>query len=98
MGQTEPNSQFYFFADFHDFLLIFVFFFLLGTTARKTAGNRRFSQETAEFCRNPFVPFIGIIERGVPQAYVRARASSATLCSVHVLRVFLCIFYIKKGI
>ena len=33
---------------------------------------------------------------GVPQAYVRARASSATLCSVHVLRVFLCIFYIKR--
>ena len=30
----------------------------------------------------------GIIERGVPQAYVRARASSAALCSVHVLRVF----------
>ena len=40
---------------------------------------------------------IGIIERGVPQAYVRARASSATLCSVHVLRVFLYIFYIKQG-
>ena len=40
----------------------------------------------------------GVIERGVPQAYVRARASSATLCSGHVLRVFLCIFYIKKGI
>ena len=32
---------------------------------------------------------LGIIERGVPQAYVCARASSATLCSVHVLRVFL---------
>ena len=41
--------------------------------------------------------FFGIIERGVPQAYVRAHASSATLCSVHVLRVFLCIFYIKRG-
>ena len=41
---------------------------------------------------------LGIIERGVPQAYVRARASSATLCSVHVFRVFLCIFFIKKGI
>ena len=27
---------------------------------------------------------LGITERGVPQAYVRARASSATLCSVHV--------------
>ena len=39
---------------------------------------------------------VGIIERGVPQAYVRARASSATLCSVHVLRVFLCIFLISK--
>ena len=36
-------------------------------------------------------PHCRIIERGVPQAYVRARASSATLCSVHVLRVFLCI-------
>ena len=43
-------------------------------------------------------PNIGIIERGVPQAYVRARASSATLCSVHVLRVSLslCIFDIKR--
>ena len=40
----------------------------------------------------------GIIERGVPQAYVRARASSETLRSVHVLRVLLCIFYIKMGI
>ena len=37
----------------------------------------------------------GIVEREVPQAYVRARASSATLCLVHVLRVFLCIFYCK---
>ena len=37
-----------------------------------------------------------VTERGVPQAYVRARASSATLCSVHVLRVFLCIFYFSK--
>ena len=27
---------------------------------------------------------VGIIERGVLQAYLRARASSATLCSVHV--------------
>ena len=43
-------------------------------------------------------PMFGIIERGVPQAYVRARASSETLCSVRVLRVFLCIFYIKEGI
>ena len=41
---------------------------------------------------------IGAIERGVPQAYIRARAPSATLCSVHSYRVFLCIFYIKKGI
>ena len=40
---------------------------------------------------------IGIIERGVPQAYVRARASSATLCSVHVLRVFFSVFSIWKG-
>ena len=40
-----------------------------------------------------FSPYqwIGIIERGVPQAYVRARASSETLRSVHVSRVFLCI-------
>ena len=30
--------------------------------------------------------YVGIIERGVPQAYVCTRASSATLCSVHVLR------------
>ena len=30
---------------------------------------------------------IGKIERGVPQAAVRARVSSATLCSVRVLRV-----------
>ena len=42
--------------------------------------------------------FSGIIERGVPQAYVRARASSATPRSVHVLRVSLCNFDIKKGI
>ena len=40
--------------------------------------------------------FVGIIERGVPQAFVRARAPSATLGSVHLLRVFLCIFYISK--
>ena len=42
--------------------------------------------------------FVGITERGVPQAYVCARASSVTLCLVHVSRVFLCTFYIKKGI
>ena len=41
---------------------------------------------------------LGIIERGVPQAYVRARASSAALCLVHVLRVFLCNFDIKRRI
>ena len=41
---------------------------------------------------------MGIIERGVPQAYVCARASSATVCSVHGLRVFPCIFDIRKGI
>ena len=35
--------------------------------------------------------------KGVPQAYARARASSATICSVQVLSVFLCIFYVKKG-
>ena len=40
---------------------------------------------------------VGIIERGVPQAYIRARASSETLRSVHVSRVFLCIFFIKMG-
>ena len=33
---------------------------------------------------------------GLPQGYIRARASSATLCSVHDLRAFLCIFYISK--
>ena len=38
------------------------------------------------------------IERGVPRAYVRARASSATLCSVHVLWVFLCVFSIKRNL
>ena len=51
------------------------------------------------FWRNGFVVTPGllrIIESGVPQAYVHARASSETLCSVHVLRVFLCIFYISK--
>ena len=37
----------------------------------------------------------GIIERGVPQAYVRARASSETLRSVHVSRVF-SVFPISK--
>ena len=39
---------------------------------------------------------LGIIEGGVPQAYIRARPSSATLCSVHVLRVFLCTLYTSK--
>ena len=43
-------------------------------------------------------PPIGIIERGVPQAYLRTRASSATLCLVRVLRVFPYIYFIKKGI
>ena len=47
----------------------------------------------------PFAyPLLREVDFGVPQACVRARASSATLCSVHVLRVFLCMFYIKKGI
>ena len=37
--------------------------------------------------QNMFQPSnIGIIERGVPQAYVRARASSATLCSVQAFK------------
>ena len=45
-----------------------------------------------------FILSLGIIERGVPHACVCACASSATLCSVHVLRVFLCIFSIEKGI
>ena len=39
---------------------------------------------------------LGKIEKGVPQAYLHARASSATLCSVQVLSVFLCIFGIKQ--
>ena len=38
-----------------------------------------------------------LIDRGAPQAYVRARASSATLCSVLLLKVFLCIFQYQKG-
>ena len=33
---------------------------------------------------------------GVPQAYVHTRALSATLCSVHVSRVFLCISMIGE--
>ena len=41
---------------------------------------------------------VGIIEREVPQAFVWARASSATLCSVHVFWVFLCNFSLcQKG-
>ena len=44
---------------------------------------------------NP-VSVFGIIERGVPQAYARARASSATLCSEHVLRIFLCVSISKR--
>ena len=48
--------------------------------------------------RSPPPPIFGIIERGVPQAYARACTSSKTLRSVHVVRVFLCIFYIKMGI
>ena len=51
-----------------------------------------FALSTRPGCRG----FVGVIERGVPQAYVRARAPSATLCSVGGLRVFLCIFY-QKG-
>ena len=43
----------------------------------------------------PPFPLRGIIEKGVPQAY-GVRVSSTALCSVHLLRVFLCIFYIKK--
>ena len=51
MGQTEPNSQF-FFADFRRFLLIFAF------PAQIFAGNRRFSQKTAETCLSHLVcPF-----------------------------------------
>ena len=62
MGQTEPNSQFF----FRRFLQIFAFpgnyvlAFRRRRFSQKTAGNRRFSQktagETADFCRN-FVPF-----------------------------------------
>ena len=47
-----------FFADFRRFLLIFAFpgnYSILG--AQIFAGNRRISQQTADFCRNPFVPF-----------------------------------------
>ena len=81
---------------------------LLGLRARRArepsvpgrgVPNARYQEKFADEllqprreCRNN--------REGVPQAYVRARASSATLGSVHVLlrRVFLCIFYIKKGI
>ena len=53
------------FAVFRTFSLIFVDFRFswklqhCGSAefSQKTAGNRRFSQETADFCRNPFVPF-----------------------------------------
>ena len=57
MGQTEPNSQF--FIDFCRFLLIFAFPVNNSISeARIFAENRsRRLQETAEFCRNPFVPF-----------------------------------------
>ena len=41
-------------------------------------------------------PKVGVIERGVLQAYVRARASSATLCSVQVLRGSFSVFSIPK--
>ena len=56
------------------------------------------AQKSAPILSFFLVRIFGIIERGVPQAYVRARASSETLRSVHVSRVFICIFYIKMGI
>ena len=46
------NGAVFFFADFRRFLLIFTFFLEIIALWRC-----RFSQETAEFCRNPFVPF-----------------------------------------
>ena len=54
------------FAVFRRFSLIFAdFLFFWGITAlrrrrfsQKTAGNRTFSQETADFRRNPFVPLV----------------------------------------
>ena len=52
------------FAVFRRFSLIFADFRSSGNNSirrcrisQKTAGNHRFSQETADFCRNPFVPF-----------------------------------------
>ena len=49
------------FADFCRFSLFLVITAFRGRRfSQKTAGNRRFSQkpqETADFCRNPFVPF-----------------------------------------
>ena len=81
----------------------------LQNSSTNTLWNKRcknlvrscpFSESFSIRLAMPWQPIpLGIIERGgVPQAYVRARASSAALCSVHVLRVFLCIFFIKKGI
>ena len=52
--------------------------------------------QTEQETRTVRTIIIGTIERGVPQAYLRAHVSSATLCAVHVLRVFLCIFFKSK--
>ena len=64
---------------------------VLGHPARQTEVYR----PSAGVPRTSRCSLFGIIERGVPQAYVRARAPSEPLRSVHVSRVFLCIFYIK---
>ena len=44
---------------------------------------------------------VGRKERGVPQAYVRARASSATLRSVYIQKGSFSVFFslcVKKGV
>ena len=72
----------------------------VGRVGRGVGTGKGSGKSTRKLCRNyslAIYPLVSPRERGVPQAYVRARASSATLCSVHVLRVFLCIFFIKKG-
>ena len=51
--------------------------------------------ESATSCDCNLGLVLGIVERGVPQAYVRARASSATMFSVHILGVF-SVFSVSK--
>ena len=54
-GTNARDSQFS--ADFRRFsLFLGIPAFQRRRFSQKTAGNRRFSQEIADFCRNPFVP------------------------------------------